>query len=84
MPPDRRRLVLAGGESAGIDRAARSRRRPTATRDALAVRYRWSMHDLASYLLLGAGIAGAVFAFLWIRRITDIEGGDDPWRFKRD
>jgi hypothetical protein len=41
------------------------------------------MHDVGAYLL-AAGVVGTVIAFLWIRRITDVEGGDDPWRFKGD
>jgi hypothetical protein len=41
------------------------------------------MNDLGLYLIMGAGVIGTVIAFLWIRRITDTEGGDDPWRFRR-
>jgi hypothetical protein len=42
------------------------------------------MHDMVSYLLLGVGAVAAVIGLIWIRRIADPEGGDDPWRFRRD
>jgi hypothetical protein len=42
------------------------------------------MNDLLFYHLLGAGAVAAVIGLIWIQRIADLEGGDDPWRFRRD
>jgi hypothetical protein len=41
------------------------------------------MSDLMPYLPLVVGAVATVIALIWFHRITDIEGGDDPWRFRR-
>jgi hypothetical protein len=42
------------------------------------------MNDLLPFLLTGIGAIAAVIGMIWIQHIADVEGGDDPWRFRRD